>query len=73
MVAINADAHSTEGFVHMRYGIVMARRAGLRADQVLNARPLGGLRDWLRARRLSRGLVSAPAPRPPAADGSAAS
>lgn len=37
--AINPDAHSPGGLPEAALGVVMARRAGLRAEQVLNARP----------------------------------
>jgi DNA polymerase (family 10) len=33
---VSVDAHSTRGFGVLRYGVTMARRGGLRADQVLN-------------------------------------
>ena len=37
-IVINPDAHSTNGFANLDYGIGVARRAGLTADDVLNAR-----------------------------------
>jgi DNA polymerase (family 10) len=39
-IAIDTDAHSTREFWLVRYGLDQARRAGLTADQVLNAWPL---------------------------------
>jgi len=49
LVSISADAHSTQGLSHLSYGIDIARRAGLTAEDVLNTRPLEALRMWLSA------------------------
>ena len=38
-IVISSDAHSTEGFNVLRYGILQARRAGLTAGDVLNTQP----------------------------------
>jgi DNA polymerase (family 10) len=38
LIAINPDAHSTGGLDDLVYGVAQARRAGLRADDVLNAK-----------------------------------
>lgn len=40
MISINPDAHSTEGLLDMKYGVMIARKAGLPADMTLNALPL---------------------------------
>lgn len=37
LLSINPDAHRTEGFHDMRYGILVARKGGLSADKCLNA------------------------------------
>lgn len=37
LLSINPDAHRTEGFVDMHYGILVARKGGLSADKCLNA------------------------------------
>jgi len=47
-IAINTDSHSTPEFRLIRYGVDQARRAGLSADQVLNAWPLERLLDAFR-------------------------
>jgi DNA polymerase (family 10) len=47
-IAINTDAHSTREFWLVRYGVDQARRAGLSAEQVLNAWPLARLLDAFR-------------------------
>ena len=41
---IDSDAHSTHELEYMPLGIAQAQKAGLRQDQVLNARPVDGLR-----------------------------
>jgi DNA polymerase (family 10) len=51
LVSIAADAHSVDELDHLEYGVTIARRAGLTPDDVLNARPLEALREWLAARR----------------------
>ena len=51
LVSIAADAHSVEGLDNLEYGVLIARRAGLTPDDVLNCRPLEALRAWLGARR----------------------
>lgn len=51
LVSIAADAHATDEFVHLDHGITIARRAGLTAEDVLNARTVSELRTWLAARR----------------------
>ncbi|HYO25977.1 MAG TPA: DNA polymerase/3'-5' exonuclease PolX [Lacipirellulaceae bacterium] len=38
-IVINTDAHSTDGFNVMRYGVLQARRGGLAAADVANTRP----------------------------------
>lgn len=54
-VSIAADAHATSEIEeHLMYGISVARRAGLTADDVLNAKPLADLALWLAARRARR-------------------
>ena len=50
-VSIAADAHSIDALDHLEYGVIIARRAGLTVEDVLNARPLAELRAWLSARR----------------------
>ena len=50
MVAIGSDAHGTDGFDVLRYGVGQARRGWLEKKDLLNARPLAELRRWLGAR-----------------------
>ena len=49
-VAINTDAHSTNGLDNMSYGVDQGRRGWLNSDDVLNTRSLDDFRSWL-ARR----------------------
>ena len=48
LVAISSDAHSTQDFDNLRYGVGQARRGWLAPDDVLNTRPIGVLRPLLR-------------------------
>lgn len=52
-LVISSDAHSTKGFNRLRWGALVARRAWLTLDHVLNTRPfdafVGGLRRHRRA------------------------
>ena len=46
--AISTDAHSTDSFDYIRFGIDQARRGWLSADDVINTRSIGDLRKMLR-------------------------
>ncbi|MEE8143067.1 MAG: DNA polymerase/3'-5' exonuclease PolX [Planctomycetota bacterium] len=50
--AINPDAHRVEGLDHVRYGIGVARKAGLEPQQVVNTLPLQQLKTRLKERTL---------------------
>jgi DNA polymerase (family 10) len=45
-ITINTDAHAMEGMQVIRYGIIQARRAGLRKGQVVNTWPVDKLLKW---------------------------
>jgi DNA polymerase (family 10) len=45
---VSTDAHSTAELGHLRYGVYMARRGFLRAEDVLNALPVHAFRDAVR-------------------------
>jgi DNA polymerase (family 10) len=47
-LTVNADAHSTQGLGLLPWGLFMARRAGLSADDVINTYPLSRLRETLK-------------------------
>jgi DNA polymerase (family X) len=51
--AIDTDAHSLVDLTNMRYGVAAARFGGLTSDDVINAWPLGALREFLRPGRTS--------------------
>ena len=48
LAAINPDAHSTESLDYVHYGIVMARKGGLEAADVLNTRSVDDMQRMLR-------------------------
>ena len=47
LLMVNTDAHAPDNYGLLPYGITVARRAWLTADDVLNTRPLAEFRDWL--------------------------
>lgn len=47
LLVINTDAHSISHFQLMKYGVMVARRAGLNKKQVLNTRSASEMRSWL--------------------------
>jgi len=50
-IALNSDSHSTAMFDQSRFGISIARRAGLSSDQVINTWSPNHLQLWLNNRR----------------------
>jgi DNA polymerase (family 10) len=50
-ISIGADAHSVAGLGYVEYGVGMARKGWLRADDILNARPVGEFVAYARRRR----------------------
>jgi DNA polymerase (family X) len=59
LVSIAADAHSSAALAHLEFGVTIARRAGLRAEDVLNHLGLWQLEEWLRVRK-AQALATAP-------------
>lgn len=53
MTSINPDAHSIPELDHMHWGVEMARKGGVPADRVLNAKSLADVTRYLRQRRRS--------------------
>jgi DNA polymerase (family 10) len=47
LACINPDAHRPEGLANLRYGVDVARKAGLTADEVANARGLSEMKELL--------------------------
>lgn len=54
LLAIDSDGHSPRGLALKRWGIIMARRAGLTAADCLNARPFDAFRAALRRSRYTQ-------------------
>ena len=50
-LVIDSDAHSTTGLEGLRWGVLVARRAWLSADDILNTRPIEQFRASLRRSR----------------------
>jgi DNA polymerase (family 10) len=50
-LVVSTDAHSRTAFARLRWGIMIARRAWLRPEDVLNTMPFAGLQSFLRSRR----------------------
>ena len=50
-VAIDTDAHSTSGLETMRYGVGIARKGGLTAQDVLNAMSVEDLLTYFKSVR----------------------
>lgn len=48
LISINPDAHSVDGINDIHWGVVSARKGGLRKNLTLNAKGLLEFRDWLR-------------------------
>jgi len=47
MLAMSTDAHDTDHLRFLDLGVAVARRGWLEAGDVINTRPLDGLRSWL--------------------------
>jgi DNA polymerase (family 10) len=50
-IVISTDAHSRQAFERLKWGVIVARRAWLRRDDVLNTRPVEDFRAALRRNR----------------------
>ena len=53
--AINTDAHSPGGLQDVRYGVMVARKAGLTAGQVINSLTRQELLEFVKTQRAGRG------------------
>ena len=51
LLSVNPDAHRTEGFHDMQYGILVARKGGLSADKCLNAFSLEEISEYFDAKK----------------------
>jgi len=52
LLSVNPDAHRTEGFHDMHYGILVARKGGLSADKCLNAFTLEEITAYFNSRKV---------------------
>ncbi len=51
VVSVNTDTHNTDDFEDMKFGVMTARRAGLRTADVLNTWPLDRIREFVSKKR----------------------
>ncbi|MDN3588897.1 helix-hairpin-helix domain-containing protein [Pedobacter aquatilis] len=51
LLSINPDAHRTEGFHDMKYGILVARKGGLSAEKCLNAFSLEEITEYFEGKK----------------------
>lgn len=56
LVSVNPDAHSIEGFSDMRYGVVMARKAWLEKQDVLNCMTVEEIDEFFNGRKKKKGV-----------------
>lgn len=54
LCSINPDAHSALGLQHLRFGVEVARKGWLRAEDVLNTRPAETITRWLASPKAER-------------------
>jgi DNA polymerase (family X) len=52
LLSVNPDAHRTEGFHDMHYGILVARKGGLSADKCLNAFSLEEITAYFKSKKV---------------------
>jgi len=51
LISINCDAHDIEGFEHMALGNIMARKAWLGPEQILNSKSIEEIDEFFRERK----------------------
>jgi DNA polymerase (family 10) len=51
MISIGADAHNIPGIRYVDYGVAIARKGWLTAEDVLNTRPVEGFLAYAAKRR----------------------
>jgi len=51
LLSVNPDAHRTEGFNDMKYGILVTRKGGLSADKCLNAFSLDEITSYFKTKK----------------------
>jgi DNA polymerase (family 10) len=50
LLTVNCDAHHSDGWTLLEYGIANARKAGARPENIINCWPLDQIEAWLRDR-----------------------
>ena len=57
MLSINPDAHSTNGYADMRYGVLMGRKGGLSAEMTFNAKSREEVEAYFLQRKKEKGIL----------------
>jgi DNA polymerase (family 10) len=57
MLSINPDAHSTNGYADMRYGVLMGRKGGLSAEMTFNAKSREEVEAYFVQRKKEKGIL----------------
>lgn len=57
LISINPDAHSIDELYYMQWGVAVARKGWLTAEQCLNAKSLDDFRGWLEVLRTRQGIT----------------
>jgi DNA polymerase (family 10) len=56
LISIDPDAHSTEGYNDVKYGVLAAQKAGLTPEKNLSSFSLEQFKAFLAERKRARGL-----------------
>jgi DNA polymerase (family X) len=56
LISIDPDAHTIAGYDHIRYGVLAAQKAGLKAERNLSSFGLEAFREYLVERRKAKGI-----------------
>jgi DNA polymerase (family 10) len=57
LISIDPDAHSTEGFADVKYGVLVAQKAGLTREKNLTSLSLSRMEGWLNATKKAKGTA----------------
>jgi DNA polymerase (family 10) len=57
LISIDPDAHSTEGFADVKYGVLVAQKAGLTMEKNLTSLSLSQMEGWLNATKKAKGTA----------------
>jgi DNA polymerase (family 10) len=56
LISIDPDAHTIQGYDHIRYGVLAAQKAGLTPERNLSSFGLEGFREYLAERKKTKGI-----------------